>query len=62
MPAPAQFILSQAQLPTLNSQDQKTWDSKDSTCFRKQVIYLLSFHAKAAILPDAVQRRYRMQN
>lgn len=62
MPAPARSVLSQVQLPTLNTQDEKMWDSKDITCFRKQVVCLLSFHAKAAILPDIVQRRYRMQN
>lgn len=57
MPAPAGSVLSQVQLPTLNSQDEKMWDSKDITCFRKQVVCLLSFHAQAAILPDIVQRR-----
>lgn len=62
MPAPAGSVLSQVQLPTLNSQDEKMWDSKDITCFRKQVVCLLSFRAKAAILPDIVQRRYHMQN
>lgn len=46
MPAPAGSVLSQVQLLTLNSQDEKMWDSKDITCFRKQVVCLLSFRAR----------------
>ena len=61
-PAPFWFVLSRVQLPTLNSKDDQIWDSKDIRCFRKQAACLLSFHSKASILPDIVQRCYHTQN